>query len=294
MAPVASQRHQHRVFRTSWDGCPAVCKAFVGPDRELGVHEGRMLDRLRNAHLPVPRLLWLGDGVCEACGSSVLVLITEQLPGEAADLVLERDRLGNRIWEQCSEILKRQFAIESSQATKGYLRERYTRFRAAHAPLLMNDRNVPRWAFEVMASAASQLPDPQYLALITFDWRLRHLFVQDGVITGMIDVEYAKLGDPLLEVANFIHDVRIHDLRSSADAADVLVQTIGSRGTDADGPSLLFYQARQAFAHAAIRQRANDLEADAIQAEIDLGMRYVSDLSEYVVRETGKSNRAVL
>ena len=143
------------------------------------------------------------------------------------------------------------------------------------AATLCDQLGVPAALLDRMAALAGRLSDPPDLGWVTHDWRLRHLLWHDGRLTGLLDLEYAKPADSMIELANVLHDLMLNlPARPRQQAAAAILDAYQQQHAIVDAERLRFYLARQACNHACVKywQGARDTR---LQQELRLFRRYL-------------------
>ena len=277
--PVSETSHQHDVYFAWLSTQPVVVKVFDGDRTQNGRREAQQYESFAAASIPVPDVLWSGATTCQVCSDELWVLITAQIDGRSAqDLATDRS-LPFNFGEDVIRLMIKQFSLTAPISGEGYLQRRVGKLESKYGYYLRQNLRVPENVFRTLRDASLYLNDPLALSLVTFDWRLRHVFLKTGAICGVIDLEYGKPGDPLLEIANFLHDVRLNAPTYIASIeSQVLAVAQDQYAHPQMGQLLNFYGARQALSHAAIRHSMKDAPLAAIDAELALGLSYADSL----------------
>jgi aminoglycoside phosphotransferase (APT) family kinase protein len=189
----------------------------------------------RAAGILLPRLL-------DAAETDTLVLM-EHLAGTAMNVVLERTRTETEAREAVglaaaalASLHSLPFTSEESRSLSGEFEElclRAARLRTA-APLLSQE--VDAWLQELRPRVARAQPGA--LHLIHGDFKPSQLLV-NGTVIGVVDLDRACLGDPAIDVGNFMAVLRKEALLNGRDhlrrlEPDFLAEYLARR-PDADG-----------------------------------------------------------
>lgn len=281
LRPETSTAHQHPVFFGTLHGESAVVKVFNAGDVDNGRREAALLARFATVSIPVPDVLWSGDAICSLCRKHLWVLVTQRLRGTSLEEIVRKTVFPAHLGRSVIGLMSRQFLLFEGSSGQGYLRRRYEKFEEQYGQCLRQELGVPECVFQDLSCAAASFEDPESLCLITFDWRLRHVFMDGDEVTGIIDLEYGKAGDPILEISNFLHDVRVVGGEVNANyVRNEMESVMNARWKRRSLRSLYrFYGARQALSHAAIRHKMQDAPSVSIERELQLGLRYVTLLA---------------
>lgn len=271
---VEGNPHQHLVFFGKLDGRDVVLKCF---DSMTGASsEWFAMGVMASGGVPVAQPVGIYSVECGECRVYLAVLIMTRIQGTSAAECVVEWKSDRDIWGDVADALRRQFRILSVACGGDYVMQRWANFEQRYAKLLVSRYGVDREVFTRMELQARELPSPGCLVPITFDWRLRHIWVQNRQMVGLLDLEYLAAGDARLEVANLIHDAAMCMGAEYAAAVQAYLLRDLFQGEAADVEHVIRWcRARQAFSHAAIRSLAGDSCDQEIEKEIWLGVECI-------------------
>ncbi len=175
----------------------------VIPPYDIG-REFDLIGEAYEAGLPVPRMLYLGENPAVVGGRFMLMSFIEgqiyasRDPRLFADEALRKD-IQRKFVEMLARVhdtpqsTLRSYASgqEAARAQVATCRDRLARIEILPSPLL-------RHALDVLDEKA---PDAQKIGLLHGDFRLPNLMWNAGEISGILDWELARVGDPLSDLA---------------------------------------------------------------------------------------------
>lgn len=274
LVAISDIPHQHAVYFGDMKNIKVTLKVV---NLGSGEKEANIYHIFATVGLPVPDVLGIRCIVCPDCGRPVEVLITLQIVGTNGLSLIHDGRFGLSEWHNAISVMNHQFNSLSTIPSNGYMPLRWKKFCDKYRDYARGQLCVPDSSFHAMESFVSAALNPPKLYMITHDWRSRHLIYKSSDVVGLLDVEYVDYGDPLLEVANFLHDVSLDIGREWWEIAASLGERFQVFVGDRDLlRTLYWYAARQAFSHAVIRHIAGDSQEVRIRSEIELGISYLS------------------
>ncbi len=277
---------QNIVLTANRRGRRVVVKVFAGVATDCAAAEAAALARFADFGLPVPAVVEQRTGSLPD-GTSCAVLMVAELPGQPLSQVLPVADIATSATAGAAvgRLLAAEYLAERLPVTApGCAAASWGRVRQRYERTLVDELGVSAGLLVEMDHRARSLPDPPTLGWVTFDWRLRHLLWDGADITGLVDLEYVKPYDSTVELANLLHDllVGLADERRMA-FAHAMLSTYQGRLPDesATDRALLFYMARQALNHAAVKhwQGVTDARpaAEVRLADVYLGANSVDD-----------------
>lgn len=172
--------------------------------------DAQVLRVLADAGLPVARPLCHGDG--EIFGGPFMV--TELLPGRSFDLSNAKDRAAlQEHWDSRSGLpaalvdtlarlhstpLERLSFLPSAPSTEATARLEIERCRTLAREARVQGDPVVALAFHWLERHA---PETGWLTLVHGDFHMRNLLIEGERVTGVVDWEVARLGNPLFDLA---------------------------------------------------------------------------------------------
>ncbi|MCP5044829.1 MAG: phosphotransferase family protein [bacterium] len=203
--------------------------------------EYRLLHEVHAAGLPAPEVLHLEEDASVVGGPFILMKFVEGLIYRSMDPRLDADaQLLANVQEQFIEMLARIHETPQSvlpsytsgkEAARGEVavcRNRLTETELLPSPVL-------RHALDILDEHA---PAAERLVLLHGDYRLPNLMWKDGVISGVLDWELARVGDPLSDLA-FTQTIG----RGPCSLEGELAARYGQRaGIEIDEKRLLYYR----------------------------------------------------
>lgn len=277
---------QNIVLHAQLDGRPVVVKVYADTDAaaRCAAAEAAALDRYATFGLPVPQVIDLRSGLL-ADHTPCTVVVLAELPGRplSADLPNRDPTVAADAGTLVGRLLALQHRAERLPVTSpGVAAASWQRIRERYEPTLIHELGIDPDDFATMGHRAAVLPDPTSLGWVTFDWRLRHLLWDGTTVTGLVDLEYTKPYDSAVELANLLHDLTIQldppHRQAFAQASRIAYEQAIAPDDRPTDDRLLFWMARQAFSHAAVKhwQGVHD---DRITQELRLTRHYLDAAS---------------
>lgn len=238
-------------------GHDVIVKIYPSQAYGNAIREADSLTLFAAAGIPVAPLL--ARGVLP--DNNLPYLVLGRLKGRAiASLIGSPHAPPARVGLLAASLLSTQagfqrFALLDDPALRdfGFVELTFRRLMQLHGSGLIR-LGLPHSRFAEIECWIQGLEDPYDFGWVTFDWRLRHLLWDQGSITGLLDLEYTKPYDTLIDVANLCHDVIFH---TPVPYARQLLNALLERYQQLRGPltpsgreRLRYYLVRQALGHA--------------------------------------------
>jgi aminoglycoside phosphotransferase (APT) family kinase protein len=166
--------------------------------------EYRLLREVHGAGLPAPRVLHLEEDASVVGGRFILMNFVEGIIYRSMDPRLDADpELLANVQEHFIEMLARIHETPQSVLPSYTSGEEAARGEVAVCRRRLHETEllpspVIRHALDVLDECA---PPAQRVALLHGDYRLPNLMWKDGAISGVLDWELARVGDPLSDLA---------------------------------------------------------------------------------------------
>jgi hypothetical protein len=229
------------------------------------------------ANIPVPK--YIESGFLKFGTESLPFLITKEVEGVC--LYNEIDQLDSKqidaIATSIVEVMKRQQQIPvlADEVATGTMRSSLSSLREKFRKTNTDNETIRRLinTCEENATALTERESAQY---VTHDWRLRHIFIENMSLSGLLDLEYVKLNDFAVEVGHLLHDIRLNGTEGAIKLGLSLISKLGLLKPAEDesfAQRVKIYMSRQALTHIASKLLSG-AQLEDFRDELDLAGYY--------------------
>jgi len=236
--------------------------------------------------LPVPRVVHVAH--IDYCGKPYPVLVMEKVPGQSLDKIAAEVGTGAichfhdvgvalRHLREAAHFtyhyLSSEYDGSEDDFAMYYLARLHDRCAVAYNQLRSDGDRV--WIDLTSLARDIRVTD---FGWTTFDWRMKHLFVQDNHLSGIIDLEFTKVFDVAVDLAILLHDIILNGPATIVQkAVAAVIQGYGglSNYPEKFWDRVRFYMARQAIIHSTT-MLGRGVDPYHLIGEADLAARYLS------------------
>lgn len=252
---LPSLANQNLLFKVREAARSRFIKIYPASAKHEFDSELKYLNLFKEAGLAVPACL--SNTSLPIRGSLYYVLVVRELEGKCLEEVLpflSQNEL-RHVSTSLLEALSQQKTIYSEKAGDSYtLQAALDKTKAKFNGLSMT--STVRDVLDACYRQTDTINDCKFYHYVTHDWRTRHVFIKNGVFSGLLDFEYVRPNDFALEIGHFLHDIRMSNLPNAQALAMEIIEGL-PKVHDVDdvdfAKRVKLYMTKQALAHIAAK-----------------------------------------
>lgn len=247
-----SLSNQNLLFKVENNSALQFVKVYPASSKSEYESEHRFLQVFRNGGISVPAIV--NFGTLNVHGEDNYILVTDNLAGAPLEEVLPllSDADIRKVANSLLDVFKRQMAIHTEKALPNTLTSAFDKTEAKFEKLgLVDTVNKLIEKCRLQSETIEDCTDYYY---VTHDWRMRHIFIANGIFSGLLDLEYVRPNDFAVEIGHFLHDLRLNEIPNSKTLALEIITGLTMLYAPCDSDydrRVKLYMTKQALAHIA-------------------------------------------